>query len=207
MRGTPDLNADPWIKEHSLLSPDKLHAIGVIAFRWNRCEFGLLHLLSEMVGLPHHELWALVHDLGDVSICARVRTFTSFRDYPPIGAEFIDNCLQVYDLCRQNRNAVIHAWTVSAFEPGLELKLARRSKQPHDPYPTPFASATLELRRVAEEIELLDGRIWLLTALIETRELGTPPASLEILPLPELLSTPPRREPIKPPRPRRSSHR
>jgi hypothetical protein len=117
MRGPPepDFNADPWIKENSPLSPDKLHAIGVIAFRWNQCEFGLLHLLSDIVGLPHVELWA------------------------------------------------------------------------------------------SDDITRLNDRIWLLGALIEDGGIAPLPASLKILPLPELLSKPPQPIPKERQPPPRSS--
>src|SRR4051812_24749014 len=97
------LSDDPWIQSNSPLSPDKLHAIGVIAFRWNQCEYALLTLFADVVGLPGRDVWALAHDLGDISICERIRTLTDFRAYNEWGKELISNYLEFYDKCRQNR--------------------------------------------------------------------------------------------------------
>jgi hypothetical protein len=207
MRSSPEsgLSDDSWIISNSPLPADKLHAIGVIAFRWNQCEFALLILLADIAELPRRDVWAMVHDLGDISICERVRTFTDFRIYPTSVKDLIKNGLDFYDKCRQNRNVVIHAWTVSAYE---NTTLARRSKRPHDPEPTPFRSELSDLRRVAEEIEVLSTRLWLLDVLVdEYQQDAALLASLKILPVPELLSTPFQRGSIKPRRPPRSSPR
>jgi len=87
-----DLVFDPWVQLNSPLAPDKLHAIGVIAFRWNKCEFGLLVLLADIVGMPRNEVWAMVHDLRDNAICQRVRTFTAFRVLGAGVKALIENC-------------------------------------------------------------------------------------------------------------------
>src|SRR5439155_13651064 len=57
--------------------------------------------------------WAMTHDLGDMAMCDRVRTFALFRGYHPDGMTLISNALTIYDRCRQNRNSIIHAWTIS----------------------------------------------------------------------------------------------
>ena len=142
-------SSDPWIAANSPLPADKLHAIGVIAFRWNRCELGLFLLLSAVAKLPRRDVWAMTHDLGDMAMCDRVRTFALFRGYHPDGMTLISNALTIYDRCRQNRNSIIHAWTISV---GRDPPLARKSKKGSDPEPIPLPSAISELRRVADEI-------------------------------------------------------
>ena len=182
-------SSDPWIAANSPLPADKLHAIGVIAFRWNRCELGLFLLLSAVAKLPRRDVWAMTHDLGDMAMCDRVRTFALFRGYHPDGMTLISNALTIYDRCRQNRNSIIHAWTISV---GRDPPLARKSKKGSDPEPIPLPSAISELRRVAEEIGDLETRLWLLDRLLQDRMMDGPHTLPEILPLPEILLKPPR---------------
>lgn len=191
------LTADPWVKDNCPLPAEKLHAIGVIAFRWNNCEFWLLLLLCGVSKLPRRDVWAMVHDLGDVAMCTRVRTFALFRGYHPDAIALIENVLAVYDLCRQNRNSIVHAWTRSS---GADPSLARKSKKPHDPESTPFPSELPDLRRVANETEWLSARLWLLCCLLEDGSMNKPLPSPKILPLPELLWKPHHQDSTKPKR-------
>ncbi|GEM_PF-5587329 len=197
-----ELTTDPWIEENSLLPADKLHAIGVISFRWNRCEQELFLLLCEVAKLPRRDVWALTHDSGDVSICAKVKTFALFRDYHPDGLTLLNNAIEVYDRCRQNRNAIIHAWTLSTRD---DAPLARRSRKPSDPEPIPFPSSLGDLRRVADDLLSLETRLWLLCCLLEENALDRPLTSPGILPPPAFLSDNPPHAPKVRQRPRRSS--
>jgi hypothetical protein len=38
----------------------------------------LLLLLADIARAARRDVWAMVHDLGDISICERVRTFADF---------------------------------------------------------------------------------------------------------------------------------
>jgi len=195
-----DLNTDPWIQANSPLPADKLHAIGVIAFRWGRCELGLFLLLSAVAKLSRRDVWGMTHDLGDVSICDKIHTFALRRGYHPDGLALIKNALALYDRCRQNRNTVVHAWT---FSRSLDPPLARRSRKAIEPEPTPFPSSLADLRRVADDIGGLETRLWLLDCLLEEGMLNGPITFPGIQPLPEILSTPPQpysKEHSRPPR-------
>ncbi len=197
-----DLNTDPRIEANSPLPADTLHAIGVIAFRWGRCELGLFLLLAAVAKLPRRDVWAMTHDLGDVSICDKIHTFALRQGYHPDGLALIKNGLALYDRCRQNRNTVVHAWTFSS---SLDPPLVRRSRKAIDPEPTPFPSSRTDLRRVADDIGGLATRLWFLDCLLEERGLDAPIASPGILPLSEILWTPPQSSRKERPRPLRPS--
>jgi hypothetical protein len=175
-------NTDQWIEANSPLPPEKLHAIGVITVRWNRCELQLILLMAAVARMPRRDIWAFVHDVGDVAICSKLETFSLFRGHHPLTRELITNALTVYDLCRQNRNCVVHAWTLST---GPDPTLFRPSKKPRELEPSPFTSSIDSLRKIADEIQTLWFRLWDLVISLETDE---PPTSLEKLPLPALLS-------------------
>jgi hypothetical protein len=183
------LSADPWIAKNSPLSADRLHAIGVVTVRWNDCELWLLLLLCSVSKIPRRDIWAMAHDLGDIAMCTRVKTFTVFRGYRDHGRALIENVLAVYDLCRQNRNSIVHAWTRFS---GPNPPLARKSKKADNPEPSPFPSDLSDIRRVAEDIEELRARLWLLCCMIDDGELAKPLTSPEKLLLPGLLWTSPR---------------
>jgi hypothetical protein len=181
----PDFTTDPWIEANSPLPFDKLHAIGVINVRWNRCELWLILLLAAAARMSRRDIWAFVHDLGDIAISSRVETFARFRGHHPYTRELISNALAVYDVCRQNRNCIVHAWT---FSTGPNPALLRRSKRPIDPEPSPFPNSVDDLRRVADETYALWFRLSELTRCLQE---DVPLTSLEKLRVPALLWTPP----------------
>ena len=158
----------------------------MITVLWNRCELYLILLLAAAARMTRRDVWAFVHDLGDLSIANRIKTFALFRGWPPHARELIDNALQVYDACRQNRNLISHAWTLSG---RTDAPLMRRSKKPIDAELTAFPESVVDLRRVAKETE---GCWFRLSDLMVLLEDGGPLTLLEKLPVPELLGTRPR---------------
>lgn len=198
-----DLKSDPWISSNSPLSPERLHAIGLITFRWNECEFWHFQLFRCVSELPQSEAWALVFDIGDESISVRVKTLMEMRGYHKNGRALIENALAFYSCCRMNRNSIAHAWT-DGKQDG-EAILARKTKKPSNIDPKAFPADLATLRRVADELGALETRLWLLCCRLEQGTISPPPPSLGILPLPELLWRPLPLPSTKPPRPPRSS--
>ena len=207
------LDSDEWIKEHSSIGAEKLHALGCVTVWWNSCEIHLFNLFAAVLGLysiPNRPTaWTLAHDLGDVALATRIKTLPPkfFEGWP---IEVIENALAVYDVCRQNRNQLTHFMPLYEWY-GEEHKvsLRRRSKKPGSLELSPFADDIEDLRRVAIEIHELSRNLtglWDQLATIQSRGVLHPqPPWLQKLPLPELLwkSAPPTR--TKPPRPRRPS--
>jgi hypothetical protein len=64
---------EEWIRGNSEIAPEKLHAIGVIAFAWNQCEKWLFHLFADLSGLSTEDAWRKAHDWDDGKICARIK--------------------------------------------------------------------------------------------------------------------------------------
>ena len=50
------------------LSTQKLHALGVIIFRWNLSENKLFVLFADLLRCPIEEAHVLAHELGDVAL-------------------------------------------------------------------------------------------------------------------------------------------
>ena len=192
-------NDDPWFqfvagRSHSI-DHLMLHAIGVIAHHWNAAERGLFHLFCAVSRIPSDETcWALVHDLGDLALSTRIKTIMRINKFHDETISLVENCIHVYDHCRQNRNSVCHAWTVGAFS---NHGLARRSKKPDEMDPIPFPATLTDLRRVADDILSLDVRLWEMALMISELDptLSDPGKRvhfpwLDKLPLPELLWKP-----------------
>jgi hypothetical protein len=90
-----DFDPDPWIKSKSELGYKRLHALGVIAFQWNRSEFWLFSTFCDVSGYEEDDAWALVYDLGDIAIYTRIKTFLKRRSLT-VEAPLIENALEVY---------------------------------------------------------------------------------------------------------------
>ena len=148
-------DVDPWMTANSKvdlnsdLGYKRLHALGVITLRWNRAEQWLFTTFCDVTGYDEAETWALVLDLGDTSICKLIKSFLKIRGFET-EALLIENALEVYDICRQNRNLVTHAWTRGLTADG-HAGLARKSKASYNQDAEPFPSSLDDLRRVAEE--------------------------------------------------------
>lgn len=155
----PSLSHDAWIKANSEIEPQRLHALGVISFRWNMSEQLLFWLFSELLNLPNREALILGHKLGPIDLSVRIKLLASTRlKRRPKLAPLIANALEVYDLCRQNRNQVTHFDVQIALgkERVKGFNLRRRSRKPDVPRAVPFDDSLQNLRRVAKEIRRLN---------------------------------------------------
>ena len=197
-----DLAEDVWISSNSEIDAERLHAIGVITFQWNRCEFWLFQLFCAISELPSEKAWTLVYDLGDMAMCIRISVLAETRGFHPDAMTLIKNALKYYDLCRQNRNSVVHAWMQAR---GFKLTLVRKSKSPAKMEHAPFPCELADIRGVAENVQTLSRRLWILVILCEDRLMARAIPSPKILPLPELLWKPPLHPNTKQKRPLQSS--
>jgi hypothetical protein len=78
--------------------------------RWNRAERWLFTIFCDVSGYDEPEAWALVYNLGTPAISERIRSLLKIRKFTA-EAPLIENTLEVFNVCRQNRNSVTHAWT------------------------------------------------------------------------------------------------
>jgi hypothetical protein len=143
------LSDDEWIKSHSPIVAEKLHALGVVTLHWNECESWLLTLLNQLIDMEWKEFWALFSQLGDVAISERIRSVLKIRQFSPALIARIENALQVYENCRLNRNQLTH---FAVKREARQLILRRKSKKPDDDRTDPFLNELSDIRRVADEI-------------------------------------------------------
>jgi hypothetical protein len=197
-----DLTADTWISSNSEIQPERLHAIGVVSFQWNHCEFWLFQLFCGIAELPKAKAWALVWDLGDIAISTRISVLMQSRGFHSDAIALIKNALEFYDHCRQNRNSIVHAWTQGRSH---WAKMVRKSKDPRKMDSEPFPCELEDVRRVAEEIQWLSRRLWILVCSYEDGSMTRPMPSPKILPLPDVLWKPPLQGETKPKRQRQPS--
>jgi hypothetical protein len=184
-----DLNADPWIQANSFpVGAERLHALGVITLRWNMCEYGLFGVFCEVVSLPIEECWALVHNLGDVAISDRIKALMALRNFHEETAAQVANVIEYYKACNQNRNSLAHAWIRRVSGNPV---LARPSKKISRIDPEPFASELEDIRRVANELEILSACLFYLEAIMSESDPVQPLPSRDRLTPPALLWTPP----------------
>lgn len=183
---------DAWIEKFSPIEAKKLHALGVITFMWNACEYKLFELFHLTFGITPQLAWLLVHDLGSIAISDRINAFLENAFPEPHNIkkeiELIQNVLKAYDNCRQNRNQFTHF----ALEHDLEAKSVHLRRQPKGPIinRVPFPTDLSDMRRVAQEIVGLNNLLNSLNDYI--KRAGTdqaPPLPDKVAP-PELLSKP-----------------
>jgi hypothetical protein len=119
-----DNTVDEWMSKNSDLGLKRLHALGVISLRWNRAEQWLFTIFCDVSGYDEAEAWALVFDMGTVSICDRIKSLLRIRNYAA-EAPLIENAFDVFSICSRNRNSLTHAWMrglSSDGQPGLAKK-------------------------------------------------------------------------------------
>ena len=150
--------------------------------------------------LKIEEIHGLAHELGDIALMTRIK-FVAHRienDVPLIAA--ITNALEVYEVCRQNRNQLSHFdMALVPIGEGLQLRLGltRRGKTPEYRRSIPFPDLIKDIRRVARDIRRLNTYLyrlerhmfakWKPSEFIQPEQWPLP----NTLPLPELLWKPP----------------
>lgn len=194
---------DEWVQANSDLGFERLHAMGVVSSRWSQCELWLLCFLHAISGLSYEDTFILAGDLGDIAIWGRIKAIANARDVSAEDRETIDNTSKYYDACRLNRNSITHAWLRSEATP--KTPLATKSKKVAALELSEFISGRDEIRRVADEINILVERLWLLCGTFpDWRERG-PEALPQKLAVPDILSKPPPPAQTKPLRQPRAS--
>jgi hypothetical protein len=192
------LSHDPWILVNSDIEPQKLHALGAISFRWNLSEQKLLQLFGSILNCSVEEAHVLAHEVGALALIARIKVLASTRlkdDDKLVSA--ITNVLDVYDVCRKNRNQLTHfdLTLVSETRPWT-LALARKSRSPEYRKSEPFPDTIKDLRRVARDVRRLNAQLYLVERCVfrtyNPSSIWREPLP-DKLPIPELLWKPPPR--------------
>lgn len=179
---------DPWILEHSPIAPSKLHALGAITLFWNQCEMGLFLIFAGATKIDSNVSFALTHEMGDVTVCNRIREILELTDHSDGVKNMVIHVLKVYDINRQNRNQLTH------FMPGPGdsgmMQFWRQKGPKLEPQPLPCELK--DIRRVATEILALSRNLVEIGMYFLNHPYGNVRRPLpEKLPLPDKLWKPP----------------
>jgi hypothetical protein len=196
----PEMRDDKWVAANSPIDAERLHALGAVIVYWTECEKELFLLFGEVLGLPLQELWVIAHDLGNVAISTKIEVLARAKNFSSEIQLAIKNAKAVYDICRQNRNQLVHFWTSGSDLSGGR-QLYRKSKKPDWRVPQRFKSDLADIRRVAEDIKALSYHMSKLEAAINKTGRAAPNSPLPTeLALPALLYSPPPQAPTPNPR-------
>jgi hypothetical protein len=198
------LSDDPWIAEHSMIDPERLHALGSITLWWNHCERNLLFIFSAVAGFSRGMGWILAHDLGAIAISSRIRELMTRLDIRDDIQSVLNNYLTNYDICRQNRNVLTH---FTAHVPKdidfdtVDLKSVQFVRVKSLFATADFFPSTLsDIRRVAAEIRGLALHSWSIYEALESLAADKPSELPPPIVAPELLVTPRQNNSRKPTR-------
>jgi hypothetical protein len=185
------LSDDPWIRRHSTIDPERVHALGVITLQWNHCERNLWLIFSVVFSLHRRVAWIIGHDIGDISLCEKIKEMVKVVRPDPDVATVLDAYLKAYDACRINRNTLTHFTSATnPADPDLLNAVFLRRKGPSGK-PNPLPSTLKDIRRVAEEIHTLMIYSWKLYKALLARNEGKRAELPPIIVAPDLLWKPP----------------
>ena len=143
-------DTDPWIHKPRgarFPSPAQFHALGVVAYNWNICEEAIRALFSDATALPLRVRYTITHDMGDVAMVEKLRAVPAKRRLGPAATAAIIHACDLYDICRQNRNALIHAKWIRKRRGGYFASLHKKTGA------FPMVAEDVEIiRRVVKEI-------------------------------------------------------
>lgn len=186
------LIADEWIRrgesgDHRIVpSPEMLHALGTVTFRWNFCENHLSEMFAIIAGLSKELAWIITRDMGDVTICEKIEAAAKISDLDAAEQDALSAILSLYNVNRENRNQLTHFVTI--FDVGRG-PFARKSKTSFQPQP--FPSSLADIRRVADDIMILVVQLLHFDSYLKVRSRTERIPLPEIPPPPEKLWRPP----------------
>jgi hypothetical protein len=148
------LTDDPWIAANSPIEPEKLHAIGVITYKWNTCEIGIRILLDCISNRNIDVTWTETHDIRSSQLMKRVEKTIVASHHKTHVKEAVLHAVKLYDVNRVNRNQLSH-FLPGASKMGMEI---RNNKTPDFSaiFDAPVVRSELsDIRLVAAEIQAL----------------------------------------------------
>jgi hypothetical protein len=181
---------DTWIVRNSTVAPEKLHALGVMTFRWNVAEASLKVLLINIAKVDFAVIWAIIHNLGNESISESIAELLKKANLPEPVTTAIEHGLKLFDANRINRNQLTHFLPTAL----VESDFARLKGPSFDPQPLPDSVG--DLRRVADDIGRLQVYFGALLGIVASRQYSLKPGGIlpklpDPIPLPEKLWKPP----------------
>jgi hypothetical protein len=176
---------------YSTASHDHLVALGVITTNWNTLERVLFQLFFCFLEAPRDSAKTTFHALGNVGRSEVLLTLARRGEYRLDVVEHVQHFVKAFDICRENRNWLLHAHATSETSDSV-LVMEKQSRK------DAFSSRTLmfpveQLRSVADEIHAtleFGGKIYIHLESSRPEIMELAPEGHHPRPLPEKISLP-----------------
>ncbi len=151
--------ADPWIRRHAwAVSIQKVHAVGVLVLMWSNAEKALIDLAGAACGIDEKLAWTLFHDQGDVRLIEKIKNAAQLQELPTNITDRLYNYLKYYNICRLNRNIVVHSINIANIKGTSLRKLTKNHMET-----TSFKSSVGHIRGAADYVHALSNAMIYLT--------------------------------------------
>lgn len=135
---------DPWYLH--------FHAIGMITVSWTTIETRLDQLIVSLSSLyPNATADLILSKLGNVTKADLVVTLAKAREWEPEGIDALEHFVKGFNICRENRNIIMHArWSEAEDGSAVMAKISASGAM------RTFSSDITALRRVAQDMDILN---------------------------------------------------
>ena len=121
------------------------HAIGQITIEWNQTEKELSELISVYLETDRPTAQLVIGAFGNRDKCQLLKSLVELKEGNSELAEAILHAITCFDICRENRNHIIHSSAHEADEPHkITFRKPRKAK------PTESHEMVLDLNQVRE---------------------------------------------------------
>lgn len=191
--------ADGWPR-YKIAPREHLEALGAITINWNTLEIMLFMVLRHYIRAPDDSAQAIFFALGNTSRTDLLLTMARKVEKRADVLARVEHFAKAYDICRENRNWLMHAWPDD--QPDGDNLVLKKT-----PSRSPFIAHTLSipveaLRDVADSIRGWAEYGSLIFLHIEENRrahedqstIGAPRPLPDIFPLPRKLIQPPQKQ-------------
>lgn len=140
-----------WISANSPIEFEKLHALGVVVYRWNACELGMRTLLASLKGPPFAEVWKDHSKSKRKPLLVAVESAIAASFHHEEAKEAARYAVKLYEVNAENKNQLLH-FLASGSIAGIKLYNNKTSNFSEIFERQPIPSDLKDFRRVADEI-------------------------------------------------------
>lgn len=145
---------DSWIEENSPLAFEKLHAMGVVQYRWNTAELYMVLLIAAVTNLNFDTAWKRTRKRRASQLFGMLRDGYRFLSKSPQVIEHVEHAISLYDVNLKNRSQVTHFLPEGGNSESLHNSRSSDYLAMFDQ--TPIKTDLLDLRRCADDLRLLN---------------------------------------------------
>lgn len=147
------LEADEWVTKNSPIEPAKLHAMGVIHYRWNTVELLMVLLIAAVAHMPFSAAWQKTRNKRASQIYDLLRSKYHLYSRCPQVIDCVEYVIEIHQIDLRNRSQLAHFLPEGG---GTERLHNSRGADYLAIFDQPPVRTELEdLRRCAEDLALL----------------------------------------------------